>query len=383
VETTGRDTKTAEIVEIAAVRERDGQIVGEYSSLVKPRVAMSVGARDTHGIADAELQGAPPFEDIWPAFREFCGADVIVAHNGYDFDFRILARMAREAGATFDLCTFDSLPLARDLIPTSRKLVDLARHFGIPPGSSHRALDDTIALAKVILALGEMKLARSRKTALVNLLDHLGVALALSEEDELGEEARVLRRIARSFALGPYSDCLEYYEREQGGDESIPTVDEVIARLGGRELMEKLRTVKSADERYPVAMARLRRIIADIPAGTLDEQLGVFLERVALSRLDGLEPERSRVNLLTLHSTKGLEFSRVYVVGAEDAEMPGESPNAPPRKREVEEARRLLYVGMTRTIDRLVLTRVAERGGKPTGGHQFLDEMNLTPEPAA
>ncbi len=44
---------------------------------------------------------------------------------------------------------------------------------------------------------------------------------------------------------------------------------------------------------------------------------------------------------------------------------------------DVEEARRLLYVGMTRTKERLVLTRVVTRNGKPTGGHQLLDEMGL------
>jgi len=48
-------------------------------------------------------------------------------------------------------------------------------------------------------------------------------------------------------------------------------------------------------------------------------------------------------------------------------------------KREMEEARRLLYVGMTRTKDRLVLTRAEARGGKPTGRHRFLDEMGLAP----
>ena len=54
-----------------------------------------------------------------------------------------------------------------------------------------------------------------------------------------------------------------------------------------------------------------------------------------------------------------------------------------PKPEEIEEARRLLYVGMTRTKDRLVLTRVATRGGKPTRGHQFLDEMGLSPQARA
>jgi DNA polymerase III epsilon subunit family exonuclease len=379
LETTDRDTAKAEIVEIAAVRVRDGEVVGEFHALVKPRVPLTAGAIEVHGITNDELADKPHFEAVWPAFRAFCGNDVIVAHNGYDFDFRIISRMAREIGAKFDLCTYDSLPLSRELIATSNKLSNLARQFGIDSGQSHRALDDTRALAKVLLELNKMKLARARKTALVDLLGHLGVALALSGDDDLWQEALLFRDITRPFALGAYSGALDYYEHESGDDISIPGTEEVIGLLGGAELMVKIRTVKSADERYPAAMMRLRRLIAEIPDGPIEQQLSLFLERAVLSKLDGLEPDRMRVNLLTMHSTKGLEFSRVYVVGAEDAQLPGGSPTKGPTLQETEEARRLLYVGMTRTIDRLVLTRAATRAEKPTGGHQFLDEMSLKP----
>jgi superfamily I DNA/RNA helicase len=382
LETTDNDTTKAEIVEIAAVRVRDGVIVEKFSSYVRPRVAIAPGATATHGLREADVASAPRFEEIWPKFRDFCGDDVIVAHNGYEFDFRILQRMAHAIGKRFDLCTYDTLPLARDLYPTSRKLVDIARTFGIDPGRSHSALDDTLALAKIVLALDEVKRTRARTTALVNLLDHLGIALALSDDATLCTEARMFRDVARGFALGRYSTCLETYEREQGSDISVPTVDEVIERLGGLELMLKIRADKSADERYPAAMLRLRRLIVDIPDAPLEEQVSLFLERALLSKWDGHEPERARVNLLTLHSTKGLEFSRVYVVGVEDAQLPGGSPATGPKTEEIEEARRLLYVGMTRTKDRLVLTRVATRGEKPTRGHQFLDEMELTPQPS-
>ncbi|MDB4898465.1 MAG: Superfamily and helicase, partial [Gemmatimonadetes bacterium] len=162
-------------------------------------------------------------------------------------------------------------------------------------------------------------------------------------------------------------------------DITVPGADEVIDRLGGAELMLRIRTDKTADERYPAAMLRLRRLITQLPDGPLETQLTLFLERAVLSRWDGHEPEGARVNLLTLHSTKGLEFSRVYVVGVEDAQLPGGSAAYPSKPEEIEEARRLLYVGMTRTKDRLVLTRATHRGGKPTRGHQFLDEMALTP----
>jgi superfamily I DNA/RNA helicase len=379
LETTGDDTETAEIVEIAAVRVRDGKVQDVLNSLVKPRGRISAKATEIHGLREADVAAASPFEDVWPLFRKFCGDDVITAHNGYEFDFRILKRMVKSLGARFDLCTYDTLPLARDLYPTSRKLPHLARTFGIDLGRSHRALDDARALAQVVLKLDEAKLARARKSALIQLLGHLGVALALCDETTLCAEAILFRRLARAFALGRFSGSLELYESEAAGNESIPSVDEVIDTLGGPKLMMKIRAEKSADELYPAAMPRLRRLIDQIPDGPLHAQIAAFLECAVLSKWDGHEPERGRVNLLTLHSTKGLEFSRVYIVGSEDAQLPGRTANREATTDEIEEARRLLYVGMTRVKDRLVLTRVESRGGRPAGGHRFLDEMGLVP----
>jgi superfamily I DNA/RNA helicase len=385
LETTDDDTSKAEIVQIAAVRVRGGTIAGTFNAVVRPRVPIAPGATQTHGLSDADVATAPHFEEVWPRFREFCGDDVIVAHNGYDFDFRILQRMVRALGTDerFKAYTYDTLPLARDLFPTSRKLVDLARQFGIPPGRSHQALDDSITLAKVVLELDREKRCRARKTALVGVLDQLGVALALSDPQTLTPEAEMFLGICRAFSLGRYSTCLESYERAQGDDLTIPTADELIERLGGARLMLKIRAEKSADERYPAAMSRLRRLIAEVPGGPLDQQISAFLERAVLSKMDGVEPAVGRVNLLTLHSTKGLEFSRVYVVGVEDSQLPGGSPTSGATTAEIEEARRLLYVGMTRVRDRLVLTYDETRSGKPTRGHRFLDEAGLTPAVAA
>ena len=378
IESTDKDIARSEIVEIAAVRVRGGKLVDEFHTLVRPRVAIATGAMKTHGIDENEVSGAPFFEEVWPKFRAFCGSDVVVAHNGYHFDFPILRRMSETLPGE-DLCTYDTLLLARELHAGSAKLVDLARVYGIDSGKSHRALDDTRTLARLFLALGEAKVARARKTALVNLLDHLGVALALSEEETLCPEAQLLRRISRPYSLGRYSECLEFYrhEWEDAHEPTLPTVDEVIDRLGGEELMLRFRAEKSADQRYPAAMHRLRPLLEQLPDKSLRDQIAGFLERVVLSKSDGAERDPARVNLLTLHSTKGLEFSRVYIVGAEDAQLPG---GRDPGKRDLEEARRLLYVGMTRTKERLILTRVEARGGKPTGRHRFLDEMGLVPQ---
>ena len=143
--------------------------------------------------------------------------------------------------------------------------------------------------------------------------------------------------------------------------------------------MDRLRAERSAEKRYPETMGRLRRLIEACANGELPEQICSFLDRAVLSKFDGAESGKNRVNLLTLHSTKGLEFSRVYIVGVEDEQLIPLPRDGVIDKLELEEARRLLYVGMTRTKDRLVMTRVKSRGEKPTGGHRFLDEMGIIP----
>jgi superfamily I DNA/RNA helicase/DNA polymerase III epsilon subunit-like protein len=381
IETTDKHLDGAEIVEIAGVRVRDGQIVDTFNALVKPDAEIAPAAVDTHGIRAVDVSMAPRFPDIWPKFAAFCGDDIVVAHNGYHFDFPILDRMVRALGKRFELCTYDTLPLARDLFRTSRKLSELARVLGIETGQSHRALDDARTLARVFLELGALKMQRARKTALANLLDLVGLGLALCDKPTLCGEALLFRDFCVPYALGRYSSCLEMYERERGTDETLPGVDEVIEALGGTKLMVKIRTEKTAQERYPSTMLRLRRLIEHVEPGPLQSQIHAFLERVTLSaRSDGIEVDRERVNLLTLHSTKGLEFSRVYVVGVEDSQLPGRPPSGDETPlKELEEARRLLYVGMTRAKDRLVLSRAAVRRGNQTGGHRFLDEMGLVP----
>ncbi len=334
-----------------------------------------------HGISESDVADAPYFETMWPEFRTFCGSDVLVAHNGYMFDFPILRRMAAKLPRGTDFSTYDTLPLARTLHATSRRLEHLAKRYGLHSGRSHRALDDCRTLAKLFPMLSETRLAYARKTALVNLLDQLGIALALSDRDSLCDEARKIFEFVRPYSLGPHSDCRDRYgsERDLCGDTSLPSVDDLITLLGGHELMERLRSERSAEKRYPETMARLRRLIEACAGGELPAQICALLERAVLSKYDGAETQKNRVNLLTMHSTKGLEFSRVYIVGVEDEQLIPVPRDGTLKKQDLEEARRLLYVGMTRTKDRLVMTRVKSREEKPTGGHRFLDEMGIDP----
>lgn len=374
-ETTDTDIATCGVVEIGAARVVNGEIVERFHTLVNPYKPISAGASKLHGYSDADVKDAPPFHEVFPRFQAFVGTDILVAHNGQKFDIPVLRRLASGQGGVDDLVFYDTLPLVRSLSPDSAKLEDIALRSGINVGRAHHALDDACTLAKVYLELEKQRVIRARKAVLNNVVDYLGLALGI-EHGARSNEQELLFNIGRIRSLGRYSDALEFYamERERTGA-SAPDVDEVIRRLGGRSLMTRLRAESDPAQRYPTAVSRLGALMVD--AGTLDQSIDELLERVALSTSDGVDLAPDRINLLTLHATKGLEFSRVYIVGVEDYEIPGFQAATNNITDEIEEARRLLYVGMTRARERLILTRTERRGGRDTGGSTFLEEMGL------
>ena len=380
LETTGRDTASCGIIEIAAVRVVNGEKTTTFHRLVDPGMPIEADATRAHGYTDDDVAGQPRFADVWPDFRSFVGADPLVAHNGLKFDLPVLRRHAAAAGSADPIQVYDTLPLAQSLGGGSARLTALAERFGIPVGRAHHALDDAVMLADVFEELERRRQVRARKAGLINALSWLGLALAL-EQTAHDEELAFLFKEGSLRALGRYSDAIEFYDLERARMAMrAPSVDEVIERLGGRRKMDSLRAERDASSRYPDAVARLAALIEQRAGEDLDAAIERFLERVSLSVSQGPEVVRGRVNLLTLHSTKGLEFSRVYIVGAEDAQLPGYIGPDEDRDRATQESRRLLYVGMTRACERLVLTRVERRNGKPAGGNTFLDEMGLQVE---
>ena len=370
-ETTDTDVATCGVVEIGAARVVNGEIVERFHSLVNPYKPISAGASKLHGYTDADVRDAPPFQAVFGEFRAFIGSDVLVAHNGQKFDIPVLRRLA----SVDDLVFYDTLPLVRSLSQDSAKLEDIAHRCGIDTGRAHHALDDACTLALVYRELEAQRVVRARKAVLNNVLDYLALALAI-EHGARSSEQELLFNLGRFRALGRYSDALEFYAvGRQPGD---PDLDELIRRLGGRSLMSRLRAETDPAQRYPAAVARLGALMVE--AGSLEESIDQLLERVALSTSDGADVAPDRINLLTLHSTKGLEFDRVYIVGVEDNEIPGFQAATNHIADEIEEARRLLYVGMTRARERLVLTRVERRFGRDAGGSSLLQEMGLETE---
>jgi len=91
-----------------------------------------------------------------------------------------------------------------------------------------------------------------------------------------------------------------------------------------------------------------------------DNSLTGFLENMALmSDIDGLDEEREGITMMTLHSAKGLEFPVVFICGMEEGLFP--TQRAFFEEHQLEEERRLMYVGVTRAKERLYLTSALER----------------------
>jgi DNA helicase-2/ATP-dependent DNA helicase PcrA len=89
------------------------------------------------------------------------------------------------------------------------------------------------------------------------------------------------------------------------------------------------------------------------------DRLADFLEAIALqSETDAYDPRADRVTLMTLHAAKGLEFPVVFIVGCEEGLLPYERKGEPV---DVEEERRLFYVGLTRAGRKLILTHARKR----------------------
>ncbi|MFM1787093.1 MAG: polymerase subunit epsilon [Actinomycetota bacterium] len=159
LETNGKSPAEGGITEIGAVKVCGGEILSEFQTLVNPGSPIPPFITLLTGINDAMVADAPNISFALPAFLEWAGDCVFVAHNA-GFDLGFLRASAKNLEIKFPAHrVLDTLTLARcilhpDEVP-NRKLGTLAAHFGSPTDPVHRALADARATAHVMHALFE------------------------------------------------------------------------------------------------------------------------------------------------------------------------------------------------------------------------------------
>ena len=213
---------------------------------------------------------------------------------------------------------------------------------------------DEVSLRRIInvppRGIGDRTMDQLVHTARVRNVPVYTAAQLMAEEG--GDGGRPNRALARFLHI--INTLMEY-------GSSLPVeelIDAVLERTGygehlraeGEPGLERLENIRE-----------LRATAREFQPMDPDERLSAFLEGVALvSDVDTLDESGDAITLITLHQAKGLEFPVVFIVGLEEGLLPHSRSMEDPD--ELEEERRLFYVGMTRAREKLYLTRAFRRG---------------------
>jgi DNA polymerase-3 subunit epsilon len=228
-ETTGGSAEQHAVTEIGAVKVRGGEVIGEFATLVDPGRGIPPDVVRLTGITQAMVSAAPPMEVVLPAFLEFIGGSVLVAHNAA-FDIGFLRAACSRSGYSLPrlpvVCT---VTLARRVLSRqeapSCKLAALSMLFGSATRPVHRALADAKATVDVLHGLlgrvgsigvqsleelleytAEVPAEQRRKRGMAaDLPEEPGVYLFKGPGDEVlyvGTASNLRRRVRQYFTSG-------------------------------------------------------------------------------------------------------------------------------------------------------------------------------------
>ena len=155
VETTGLSAVYDTIIELAAVRLKNGEIVETFERFANPHHPLSSTTTELTGITDDMVKDAPEVADVVKDFSEFIGDSILVAHNA-KFDMGFFYEASKKAGLpAVAYPVIDTLELARFIHPEMRnhRLNTLAKKYNIELTQHHRAIYDTEATAHLFLKL--------------------------------------------------------------------------------------------------------------------------------------------------------------------------------------------------------------------------------------
>jgi len=220
--------------------------------------------------------------------------------------------------------------------------------------------NDSVSLARIInvpqRGIGQQtqaKLAAWARSLGISQYQALQILNTVKDEDEI-TKSPFSPHIARLLAV--FSGLVEELITQSREFKLIELFDLIVERSGYRQY---ILNEMDGEERWENVL-ELRTVAQDCDHLTPEEGLAAFLEGVALvSDTDNLDESVSAVTLITLHQAKGLEFPVVFIVGMEDGILPHFRSFDDPAQ--MEEERRLCYVGITRAKQKVYLVRAFRR----------------------
>jgi len=175
IETTGFSPYADKIIEIGAVRIKEGKIVNLFSSFVNPQRPIPYRIETLTGINDAMVMNAETINTVLPKFLEFCEGATLVAHNA-SFDMGFIKKSCADLGYNTEFTAVDTLGMARFLLPSLNRfrLDTVAKALKVALRNHHRAVDDAECTADIFIKF-------------LKMLEEKGV----SNLDELNEQGKV------------------------------------------------------------------------------------------------------------------------------------------------------------------------------------------------
>lgn len=359
-ETTGLDVFNDDIIEIAAIRIKGGEVVGEpldlYIETDKPILPM-LGDKENpmYAIYHEKMSTGELLSpsDALRRFLAYVGTSPILGHNA-NYDYNIvdnnLQRYCNDTMQAHDIRCFDSLKLIRLLAPSlhSYKLESLLETFQLAGVNSHQAIDDVKATISLVRLCAEK--AREKQAQQAAFIHHPKVkpfanVLRSNYGERYREAVNRLYKLSTDHEPALVSELSAAYNafHSDGLINDIPRLDYILRYL---------RIDMLTDETVANALApQLSQYVMDI--NTLKE--ADFCNSKSI-----LE----RIYVTTVHKAKGLEFDNVIIFDAAD----GRYPNAYNKtKQQDEEDARKFYVAMSRAKRRLFIAyalQMVDRHGR-------------------
>ena len=359
-ETTGLNVFQDDIIEIAAIRIKGGEVVGEpldlYIETDKPILPM-LGDKENpmyaiyhEKMSTGELRSP---SDALQRFLAYVGTSPILGHNA-NYDYNILdnnlQRYCKDTMQAHDIRCFDSLKLIRLLAPSlhSYKLESLLETFHLAGVNSHQAIDDVKATVSLVRLCAEK--AREKQAQQAAFIRH----------PKVKPFANVLR--------SNYGECYrEAVNRlyKLSTDHEPALVSELSAAYNAFHSDGLINDIPRLD--YILRYLRIDMLTDETVANALAPQLSQYVMDInTLKEADFCNSKSilERIYVTTVHKAKGLEFDNVIIFDAAD----GRYPNAYNKtKQQDEEDARKFYVAMSRAKRRLFIAyalQMVDRHGR-------------------
>ncbi len=265
-------------------------------------------------------------------------------------DFAILYRMNTQSRAIEDILRRENIPykIIGGLKFYERKEIkDLIAYLRLIQNNN-----DNLSLKRIInepkRGIGKTSLDKIEQLAILNETSMYEI---IKKADEYGLNRVFLN--SREFI-----NIIEDLKSKKENLTISELIKQTLKKSGYTKSLEEEKTIEA--ENRIANLEEFLTVAIEFEKEFAENSLNEFLEGITLSSdLDNMEEEEEKVTLMTLHSAKGLEFPAVFLVGMEEGIFPGHQAMMEPK--ELEEERRLCYVGITRARENLFLTCSKQR----------------------